>query len=176
MTTDDREDETETKDEGDSAESAADSGASLASESKALRSDDSDAHDDAPVAGAMGTRGFGIERYIQAAFAVLALVLFWILQQSIVLVWNLFTEPNVMVATAVGAIAAIGGSLALYRHPRFSELAHEVAVELSKVTWPSREETQVSTIVVIVTSVVAAIYMGVFDALWSAITDLLYTA
>lgn len=131
---------------------------------------------DAPAAGVMGTRGFGIDRYIQAAFAVLALVLFWLLQQSIMQVWNLFTEPNVVIATAAASIAAIVGALALYRHERFNQLAREIAVELSKVTWPTREETQVSTVVVIVTSVVAAIFLGVFDTLWSAITDLLYTA
>jgi preprotein translocase SecE subunit len=43
------------------------------------------------------------------------------------------------------------------------------------VTWPSREETYTSTIVVVVTSVAAAAYTGVFDAIWSAITDYVYT-
>ena len=180
MTTDEREDETsEAEDESSTTTSDA------ALESEAMAADDSSGRDlaerssdddDAPAAGAMGTRGFGIERYIQGAYAVLALVLFWIFQQTTVLVWNLFSEPSVAVATGVAAVLAIGGTLALYRHPRFSKLAHEIAVELSMVTWPSRQETQVSTIVVIVTSVVAAIYLGVFDALWSAITDLIYTA
>jgi preprotein translocase SecE subunit len=46
---------------------------------------------------------------------------------------------------------------------------------LFRSTWPSRDETYVSTVVVLVTSVVAAIYTGVFDALWSALTDFVYT-
>jgi preprotein translocase subunit SecE len=50
----------------------------------------------------------------------------------------------------------------------------EVVGELSKVTWPTREETYYSTIVVIVTSVLAAVYTGIIDALWSAFTDLIY--
>jgi preprotein translocase subunit SecE len=187
MTTDEREDEKAAPGDDENAESGDDGGTPMsegALQAEAMasapeRSEESDARDeadDAPAAGVMGTRGFGIDRYIQGAFAVLALVLFWVLQQSIVLAWNLFTEPNVLVATAVAAVAAIGGALALYRHERFSVLAREIAVELSKVTWPTREEAQVSTVVVIVTSVVAAVYLGVFDALWSAITDLLYTA
>ena len=190
MTTDEREDEEGgEKDEGETAESAAASEASLASEAMAAepeaesgataRSDESAAdheEDDGPAAGVMGTRGFGIERYIQGAFAVLALVIFWVLQQTVMLVWNLFTEPNATIATGIAAGAAIVATIGLYRHERFSKLAREIAVELSKVTWPSREELQVSTVVVIVTSVVAAIYMGVLDAFWSALTDLLYTA
>lgn len=190
MTTDEREDEEGgEKDDGETAESAAASEATLASEAMATepeaesdtaaRSSESVAdheEDHGPAAGVMGTRGFSIDRYIQGAFAVLALVLFWVLQQSIVLVWNLFTEPNVTIATAAAAVLAIGGAFGLYRHERFSQLAREIAVELSKVTWPTREETQISTVVVIVTSVVAALFLGVFDALWSAITDLLYTA
>ena len=53
-------------------------------------------------------------------------------------------------------------------------ISHEIVGELAKVTWPSREETQVSTIVVIVTSIIAAIIVGSFDAVWSTITDLIY--
>ena len=46
--------------------------------------------------------------------------------------------------------------------------------ELSKVTWPTRDETYYSTLVVIVTSVIAAVYTGAFDAVWSAFSDLVY--
>jgi len=180
-----REDENEPRDEDETADSAAVSESKLADQAMAANADDgaersesseSRSDDDLPAAAVMGTRGFGIDRYIQAGFAVLALFLFWVLQQSIVSVWNFFTEPNVTIATAVAAFGAIGGAFALYRHERFGQLAREIAIELSKVTWPSREETQISTVVVIVTSVVAALYLGVFDFLWSAVTDLLYSA
>ena len=50
----------------------------------------------------------------------------------------------------------------------------EVCVELSKVTWPTRKETWSQTIVVIVVSIIAAIILGVFDAFWAQITDLIY--
>lgn len=182
MTTDEREDENgEAQDaagEGTATQGGDESGTSGAEASVDARESgaaDPDS-DDAPPAAALGTRLLGIERYIQGAYAVLALVLFWIFQQSIVLLWNLFAEPNVFVATAVAAVFALGATASLYRHERFHQLTREIAIELSKVTWPSREETRVSTIVVIVTSVVAALYLGVFDALWSALTDLLYTA
>ncbi len=64
----------------------------------------------------------------------------------------------------------------LYRAPRANEFAHDVIAELAKVTWPTREETWAATIVVIVTSLVAAMITGVFDAAWKSITDLIYQA
>lgn len=178
MTTDERKDDNAEPQDA-SGEGAADPAVDESVDAGAsvdARESGESAVDDAPPAAALGTRLLGIERYIQGAFAVLALLLFWVFQQSIVLFWNLFAEPNVFVATAIGAVAAIGVTVYLYRHERFHQLTREIAVELSKVTWPSREETRVSTVVVIVTSVVAALYLGVFDALWSALTDLLYTA
>jgi preprotein translocase subunit SecE len=50
----------------------------------------------------------------------------------------------------------------------------DVVLELSKVTWPTRKETYASTIVVIVTSLIAAAVVGAFDFVWSYFTDLLY--
>jgi preprotein translocase SecE subunit len=49
-----------------------------------------------------------------------------------------------------------------------------VAVELASVTWPTRKETWGNTVVVFVVSLVAAIIIGLFDAGWSAVTDLIY--
>jgi len=50
----------------------------------------------------------------------------------------------------------------------------EVTNELRKVTWPTRKETQAATLVVIVTVIVAAIFLGLFDAIWSWLTSLIY--
>jgi preprotein translocase subunit SecE len=42
------------------------------------------------------------------------------------------------------------------------------------VSWPTRKETWSQTIVVLIVSVIAAIILGVYDAVWSHITDLIY--
>jgi preprotein translocase subunit SecE len=169
------------EDEAGSAASGAMASASALSEDEAGAGDAGDAvtehetaDDDAPPAGALGVRAFGIERYVQVAYFLLAVALFWVLQQAVVVLWNLFAEPNVGIATAAAAVLAGVTTVLLYKHPRLSELSTDIATELSQVTWPSREETRVSTVVVIVTSIVAAVLLGIFDALWSAITDLVY--
>lgn len=116
----------------------------------------------------------GLERWVQFAFVALAGLTFFLSDKLIGYVWNFFQEPDETLVTGVAAIVGILTGFFLYRHPKVKGLADEVAGELSKVTWPSRRETWYSTVVVIVTSIIAAAYLGVFDALWGAFTDIIY--
>lgn len=119
-------------------------------------------------------KSLGLDRWVQIAFMAGGLTALWLLDKVITLIWDRFAEPKPSLVTMIAAVIAIAGTLLLYRQERVSRLAHEVVAELAKVSWPSRRETQVSTIVVIITSIVASIIVGSFDAVWSAITDLIY--
>ena len=132
-----------------------------------MEQDDGEEEFEAPVT-------LGLERWVQFAFVVIAFATFFIGAKLIEFVWDYFASPNDLVVTGSAAIIGVLTGFLLYRHPRVSVLANEVAGELSKVTWPSRKETSRSTLVVIVTSIIAAFYLGVFDSLWSAFTDLIY--
>jgi len=79
-----------------------------------------------------------------------------------------------MLSTAIGF--AIGFGVAIYCWVRkdLKEAAVEVAQEMRKVTWPSMNETRVSTIAVIVCSIVIAIFLGVFDFGWAEVTKQIY--
>jgi len=55
-----------------------------------------------------------------------------------------------------------------------NKFSNEVAAELARVKWPTREETWNQTLIVLVVSVVAAIILGVFDITWSKLSDLVY--
>jgi preprotein translocase SecE subunit len=72
-----------------------------------------------------------------------------------------------LAAYGVSAIAAI----VVLNHPQLRALCTEVVDELSKVTWPSRQETGSATVVVIVTVLICAAYLWVFDAVWLKLTD-----
>lgn len=117
----------------------------------------------------------GLERWVQFAFVVVAGLTFFVSDKLITLVWGYFAEPQATIVSGAAAILGILTGYLLYRHPKLNPLAHEVAGELAKVSWPTRQETWTSTVVVIVTSIVAAAYLGAFDALWSAFTDLIYS-
>jgi preprotein translocase SecE subunit len=116
----------------------------------------------------------GPERWVQFAFIVLAGVLFFVAERLTAVIWEQFAEPDMTIVSAVAAIIGILAAFLLYRDSRVNALSNEVVGELSKVTWPTKQETYVSTVVVIVTSLIAAVYTGLMDALWSAFTDLIY--
>lgn len=117
----------------------------------------------------------GAERWVQFAFVLLAIGTFFVGAKLISFVWGYFAQPDETLVTGAATILGVLVGYFAYRHPKLNPMAHEVALELSKVTWPSRQETWSSTIVVIITSIIAAAYLGGFDALWSTFTDLIYS-
>ena len=121
-----------------------------------------------------GDRQLGLERWVLFGYILAGAVGFWLFDKVITLVWDEFAEPPQIAVTALAALAGIATAVVLWRHRTSREFADEAAAELSKVTWPSREETWSNTIVVIVTSAIAAVILFVFDAAWSWVTDLIY--
>ncbi len=139
-----------------------------------MTDDETDERED-EAAAAAEPKTLGLERWVQFAFVALAGVTFFLADKLIAFVWGYFAEPQATAVTGAAAIVGILTGYLCYRHPRVKPWADEVAGELAKVTWPSRRETWYSTVVVIITSIIAAVYLGAFDALWSAFTDLIYT-
>jgi preprotein translocase subunit SecE len=125
----------------------------------------------------------GLLRWIQMTFVAAAVFLFWLLDKTVVLLWKLASDTwtmlpevdrvSIYLTVASGIIAALI-TRALYANEKLNRLSHDVIGELVKVSWPTRDEVYVSTIVVIITSIISSIILGVYDAIWSAVTDLIY--
>ena len=113
------------------------------------------------------TGTLGVERWVQFAYAACAITLAWFLIKLTGSVWTLLADT-------VDAVPEPNDTVIAYRSKRVHTFVVEVCVELSKVTWPTRKETWSQTIVVIIVSIIAAIILGLFDAAWSTITDLIY--
>ncbi|MEI9937489.1 MAG: preprotein translocase subunit SecE [Pseudomonadota bacterium] len=75
-----------------------------------------------------------------------------------------------------GAVLGAVGVLQAYRKDGVRTWADEVATELAKVSWPNREAVTNGTLVVIVASAIAAIYVAVLDRFWSFLTTWVYGA
>ena len=103
-----------------------------------------------------------------------AAFLLWFLDKVGTLVWQNFAEPPAVIITAASVVISVVATIAVYRNAAAHHLVAQVVAELAKVTWPSRKETYASTIVVIITSLIAAGIVGGFDFVWSFFTDLLY--
>jgi preprotein translocase subunit SecE len=71
----------------------------------------------------------------------------------------------------VGGLIAVGA----FMWPKSKTFVGECAEELYKVNWPTWPETRVSTLVVIVTSVIAAMILGVFDTTFNILSNWLAT-
>jgi preprotein translocase subunit SecE len=57
---------------------------------------------------------------------------------------------------------------------RFREFVKDVRVEATKVSWPTRNELRDSTIVVIVTVIIVAIFIGTVDQILNRGVGLLF--
>jgi len=66
-------------------------------------------------------------------------------------------------STILATVLAVGIAIATWMRPRIRELVYECAQELRKTTWPSWTETRVKTVAVLVTSLIFAGILGVFD-------------
>ena len=75
--------------------------------------------------------------------------------------------------TLVGAVSAVAMLFWCMRHPAIRPMVNEVADELSKVIWPTREETQNNTKVTVVVTVIIALILWVFDQVFGHLTGLL---
>lgn len=127
------------------------------------------------------TGTLGVERWVQFAYAACAVTLAWFLIKSSTAIWTILAdnvdavpEPNATIIAVGAGLIAFVTAVITYRSEKIHTFVVEVCVELSKVTWPTRKETWSQTVIVIIVSVIAAIILGVFDAIWSQITDFIY--
>jgi len=126
--------------------------------------------DELPIAGLLG-----LERWVQFAFVAIAVFFVYLTDKLVTALWFNWGEPNDTMVTAIAVAVGLAATFLSYQNDRVRDFATEVVTELSKVTWPTREETWYSTLVVLAASAIAAVYTGAFDALWSALTDLVYS-
>jgi preprotein translocase subunit SecE len=104
-----------------------------------------------------------------------AVLLFYLLQWSIDWIWGyVATAPSESKISVVAAVGATVVGIVLYRNDRIYHLANEVSSELKKVTWPTAKEVRTATITVIVMAIISALILGLFDLVWTNVTELVY--
>ncbi len=120
------------------------------------------------------------QRIVIFAYIVVGLIVAVTLSKLFTSLALLAGAPNpallgtITLANVLGA--AIGGGVFFYalKNEPVRKYSNEVFDELRKVTWPSRKETRTATIVVIVTTLVVSMILGLFDQVWGALTGLIY--
>ena len=112
---------------------------------------------------------------VHLMYLVGGVVLFYLLQWSIDWIWGYFVRtPDELIVTMIAAVVAFTTGVVLYKNDRVHGMASEVTAELKKVTWPGAKEVRAATIVVIAMALLSAVILGVFDVVWSQLTELVY--
>ena len=175
------EDETSTKDQDD---------APL--EGEVLESDALEKVADASAESAAPTN-LGATKYVHAAFFVVGIATAFIAGRVLAGIWNALAAwppavhavPQLLLygederpsfTIVVGIVIGILVVVQMFRKPSLRTWSDDVALELSKVVWPSRETVTNGAIVVVVASTLATIYVGLLDRLWAFVTQKIYGA
>jgi len=135
----------------------------------------------------------GTARYVHAAFFGLGVVAAFLCGKLLLAGWNLVAdwpeavrrfpllieygeEERATLTLLVGAVVGVLLVVWYYRKESVRTWANEVALELSRVTWPNRETVTNGTMVVLVASLVATVYVTLLDRFWGYLTNLVYGA
>jgi preprotein translocase subunit SecE len=143
--------------------------------------------------GDAAVESLGADKYVFAAFFGAGIGLAYLLGKMLASLWSYLVEWPWAVRTvpqllryaederptytvAAGAVVSLVVVVACLRSEGLRRWADDVAIELSKVTWPKKETVTNGTIVVIVAGIFATVYVGLLDRLWGFVTMLVYGA
>lgn len=123
-----------------------------------------------------------VKRYVNMGFVIAGLLAWMVLGPFyawlIELIHPVWDTPLIgvefRVSNLLGLITAFGGAAWAWTHEEIYTQAMEIGNELSKVTWPKWDETRNATIVVVITTMIIAGILGLFDFVWAKVTEMIY--
>jgi preprotein translocase subunit SecE len=133
----------------------------------------------------------GAARYVLAGFFAAGIAVAYLVGRMLNGIWNrladtsfvtkhlpiltrLAEEDRPTYTTLVGAGVGIAAAVYAYRRPDVRTWTSDVAAELAKVSWPTKKEVTNSTMVVIVASAFATVFLALLDRFWGFVTNLVY--
>ncbi len=108
----------------------------------------------------------GVQKYLYTGYFVGGIIVAWLAHNIVDRAWEGHDAIASVIGVAVGFIAVVWA----WRNERVRTIAKEIIDELAAVTWPTKQETQTATFIVLLTSVVAAGMIFFMDRFWGAIT------
>jgi preprotein translocase subunit SecE len=125
----------------------------------------------------------GAQRYVVFAYLAIGILLWTTLAKLFAAIAYATNIPNpgllgnnFALSHLLGLFGAVAAVLYGWKNVAAREFSFDVVSELKKVSWPSRKETQTATVVVIVTTILCAMVLGLFDQVWAWITGVIYSS
>jgi|JI81BgreenRNA_FD_contig_41_488714_length_558_multi_3_in_0_out_0_2 preprotein translocase subunit SecE len=118
-------------------------------------------------------------KYVSIVYLVAGALLSWLFYRAVheVMLWVEVSDASlaggVTPSMLVGILLGGGVTAYLWNRADARTFLGEVVEELSRVTWPTGEETRSSTIVVVVVAVLASFLVAIADYVWNGFTTLM---
>ena len=124
----------------------------------------------------------GHTRFVYAAYLAAGIAIAFVSHKILDYAWyklhdwkpDALPEQQDEISVPIAVALAIAVALYTWRDMRIRVLVEEVAEELTKVTWPSRQEVTSSTTVVIITTLLATVFFALMDQFWLWVTKHVY--
>ena len=128
----------------------------------------------------------GHRRFVYAAYLAATIAAAFVLTKALDFGWfkasawkpewflTLGIEPRDEIIVPLSVAIAVFLGVRYWRNLKVRTMAEEVAEELTKVTWPTRNEVTNSTTVVIITTIFATIFFALMDQFWLWVTKHVY--
>lgn len=122
-----------------------------------------------------------VSRYVSIAYIVLGVILAWVLAQSFELLLGLAgpaADPalvaDLKLSALLGLVASVGLIVGINKSARASTYVNEVAMEMTKVAWPTSDEIKKSSWTVISVSVIVSVCIFLTDLFWQLLTGAIF--
>lgn len=117
-------------------------------------------------------------RYVLLTFIAAGILAGWLVQAMAVSLLAQLEYPDtrllgvLAVSSVSGLVAGAATFFALLSNQDAKRFTDEVVGELARVTWPTRDETLRATTTVVITTLLVAMLLGVYDLIWKNLADL----
>lgn len=122
-----------------------------------------------------------VSRYVSIAYIVLGVILAWVLARSFELLLGLAgpsADPALLadlkLSALLGVLASVAIIVGVNRSERASTYVNEVAMEMTKVAWPTMDEIKKSSWTVISVSLIISVCIFLTDLFWQLLTGAIF--
>ncbi len=119
-----------------------------------------------------------LQRYVVGSFVVLGALAGWAVQAAAVSGFAQFAIPDTSIggllstSSLLGLVVGVVTFVAFIRNVEAVKFWGETVAELSKVTWPTKDETVRASTTVVLTTLFVAGLVGAYDFLWKNVADI----
>ena len=118
------------------------------------------------------------KRMVNMFFVAATLLAWGIFAKTFELVFAMSNIRNVALlgkgftmATLVGAVVALAMLFWAWRHRRIRPMINEVGDELTKVVWPTWDDTKKNTVITVIVTIIISAILALFDLVFKWLTE-----